>query len=762
LNSKKALLFLLFITRTLIAASDLGGVNGFVNDAANGEKLSYCNISLENTQLGGVSNDKGYYYLAGLPAGPYRLVFSYIGYEPVARDVVVLPEQVITVNAELRPTTIEIKGVTATAERTRFERTVEVSHTTMSRREIKAIPVLFEPDLIKSMQLMPGVMPLHDLSNKMYVRGGSPDENLVLLDGIIVYNPTTHLFGLFSTFNPDAVSEAGLYAGGFPVKYGDRLSSVLDVTTKEGNSKKYTGEASVGLVTSKLMFEGPIPKGSVLLSGRRTYFDALVWAYAHVFKKDVNLPYYFYDGVGKVNFNPSPENRFTLTGFGGSDVINLADEFSGGTQIELNWGNQGASLRWRRVFNPKLYAEMLGVWSNFFTHFRYTDNTDSTQNMHFFEEIRSYQAKGDFSYIMDPRHTLEFGLQAENLLVAERWTVESGDYNRPALKSNLIDAYIQDNWALAPPVLYLTPGLRVMHYFVGNRLRADPRLGLKYLFQPNSSFNFSIGKYSQFLVTLNNQESFFSIFDFWRPLDKLHEPPYSVHAIAGVEQWIGEGTRFTVETYFKKYYNLLIPRQGDMFFSEPTESLDVGDGYAFGLDIYLKKDWKQYFGWASYSLGYTRRRVGDKEYFPGYDRRHNLNLVAGVVVPRQIPLFRGANLSLRWYLGSGLPYADAVGRYAYYYTYFDPNEWGYEWRVIKGPRDAFRLPLSHRLDLHLEKNIRIFGLLGSWYLDVMNVYARKNVLFYQWEYDYISEYPRKVGYSVLPIPIPSLGINIRF
>jgi hypothetical protein len=268
------------------------------------------------------------------------------------------------------------------------------------------------------------------------------------------------------------------------------------------------------------------------------------------------------------------------------------------------------------------------------------------------------------------------------------------------------------------------------------------------------------------LITINNQESFFSIFDFWRPLDKSHEPPYSIHAIAGVEQWIGEGTRFTIETYFKKYYNLLIPRQGHMFFSEPTESLDTGDGYAAGLDLYLKKNWKDYFGWASYSLGFTRRRVGNEEYYPGYDRRHNLNLVAGVVIPRPVPLFRGANLSLRWYLGSGLPYADAIGRYAYYYYDLQDNFEDYfssDWRVIKGPRDAYRLPLSHRLDLHLEKTIRIFGLPGSWYLDVMNVYAQKNILFYQWEWGYYgSNYPRKVGYSILPIPIPSLGINIRF
>ncbi len=750
----------------LFAAADIGSIHGFVTDASNGEKLVFANVYLEATDIGTVTNDKGYYYIPAVPLGAYQLVVSYIGYEPVKQNIVVIIGQSLAINAELTPTTIEIKGVTATAERTRFEKTIEISHTTMTRREIRQIPTLLEADLIKSMQLMPGVMPMHDLSNKLYVRGGSPDENLVLLDGIIIYNPSSHLFGLFSTFNPDAVSEAELYAGGFPAKYGDRLSSVLDVTTKEGNTKRWTGEASAGLVTSKALIEGPIPKGSVLFSGRRTYFDALVWAYAHIFDKDVELPYYFYDGVMKANFNPTPENRFTLTLFGGSDNL-IFDEIVGeNEEFEMLWGNRGASLRWRRVFAPRLYGETRAVWSNFRAHFYYTDRADSTDNLHYFEEIRSYLGKADFNYRLDPRHTLDAGLQIEDLRVGQNWEIESGQYAQPELKSDLVDVYIQDNWQALPPLLYLAPGMRLMYYSCGNRFRVDPRLGLKYLLGPNTAFNFSAGKYSQFLVTVNSQESYFSIFDFWRPLDKTHAPPYALQAIAGLERWLGTDTRLTAETYFKKYYNLLIPRTGDLFFSEPTESLDAGDGYAAGLDLYFKKNWEDFFGWISYSLGFTRRRVDGQAYFPGYDRRHNLNLVAGMTIPSAVPVVRGGTLSLRWLAGTGLPYAGEVGRYRYYGGEPWEDPFNDEWRYIKGPRDAFRLPVSHRLDAHLEKDMKIFGLNGSWFIDVMNVYARENVLFYEWEYydDFGNELnpPRKNPTGLLPIPIPSLGINLRF
>jgi hypothetical protein len=209
-----------------------GSVSGFVTDASNGEPLAYTNIYLENTTLGTATNDNGYYIIHKIPLGACRIIFSYVGYESGIVDTIIEKAQNYTINIELSPSPIEVEEVTVSAERTRFERTVEVSHIIFTPREITSVPNLFEGDLIKTLQLMPGVVTMHDLSNKLYVRGGSPDENLVLLDGITVYNPSTHLGGLFSTFKPEAVGYAELYAGGFPANFGDRLSSVLSVDTK--------------------------------------------------------------------------------------------------------------------------------------------------------------------------------------------------------------------------------------------------------------------------------------------------------------------------------------------------------------------------------------------------------------------------------------------------------------------------------------------------------------------------------------------------
>lgn len=764
----KRLLFFAFVPLFSVY-SEYGIIKGFVSDAENGERLSYADVILKNTTLGTSTDEKGYYYISRIPEGEYTVIFSYLGYEPTEKKVEIKGGQVLTLNIELRQSSIVVPGVVVSAERERFEKSVEVSHITFTQQEIKSVPGLFESDLIKSLQLMPGVVGMHDLSSKLYVRGGSPDENLVLLDGITIYNPATHLFGLFSTFQPDAVKEAELYAGGFPAKYGDRLSAVLDVSTKEGNSKKYEGNASVGLITSKLLIEGPIPNGSFLFSGRRTYFDALIWGYAHIFNKDVELPYYFYDGVGKINYNFSSDNKLTLTGFGGADVISFTEGLSiPEEKISMSWGNRGISFRWRRIFNPQIYGDFIGVCSNFFTHFNYENLIDTSQNIKLNEDITSISAKADFTYLLNSAHTLELGVQEENLKVQQNWEVTESFFGSPLQSSNLISVYLQDRWQIMPPVLFIQPGLRGLYYTLGRRLLYNPRLGLKYRYSEDIALNVSAGKYNQFLVTINSQESYFSIFDFWRPVDSIHLPPVSYHLVGGIEKWFDEMTYCTVEGYYKKYYNLLIPKEEDIFFSTPTESLKSGSGYATGIDFFYKRNFRFFTFWLGYSFCWTRRSVLSESYFPRYDRRHNLNITLGSTVPRIIPFLRNGRLSLHWYFGSGLPYSDMVARYRYY-TFWDawstPYVWKWDWRYISGPRDCYRLPVAHRLDLHYEKGLRLFGLNGEWWFDVMNVYAQKNILFYVYELDETDDElkpPKKRAYSILPIAVPSFGITIRF
>ncbi|MGQ9464674.1 MAG: TonB-dependent receptor [bacterium] len=746
------------------------GIKGFVLNAENGEGIENVDVTIESTLIGTCTDEKGYYLISKIPSGVYKIIYSCLGYEKVEKIIAIKPNEILTLNVELKPSVLELPGLVVSAERDRFEKNVEVSHITFTHQEMKSIPSLLEGDLIKTMQLMPGIMAIHDFSNKLIVRGGSPDENLVLMDGIIVYNPSTHLFGLFSIFDPDVISRAEVYTGGYPAPYGDRLSALLDITTKEGNSKKLQGQFSSSLITTKFLIESPVPMGSILLSGRRTYFDALVWGYRHIFKKDVELPYYFYDGLIKINCNPSLSNHFTVTGFNSADVVSFAGgPLASPEKVFLSWGNRGLSGRWRRFINPRLYGEILGVASDFFTHFQYENSIDTAQNMRLYEGLRSYSFKADFAWLVNEMHTLELGGHAENFNVEQSWILVERSFGPPQQHSHLISLYFQDKWSLVPPIFYLQPGIRFLYYDQGKRFIYNPRLGMKYRWRENTTFNFSVGKYNQFLITINSQESYFTIFDFWRPVDSLHTPPVSYHFIGGIEHWFGDATNFTVEPYFKKYYNLLIPKEQHIFFSTPAESLETGSGFATGIDLLYRKQMGTASMLLAYSLAWTKRNLNGESYYPRYDRRHNFNITIGFILGDKIPILKKGKLNLRWFFGSGLPYSEMVARYEYY-RFWDPKDPPHdrrsEWRYIPGPRDAYRLPVAHRLDLHYEREMKIFGLVGHWFFDVINLYGKKNTLFYTYDlYDKNGtplRMPSKVAYSILPIPVPSFGFEIRF
>lgn len=747
-----------------------GGIKGFVLNAENGEGIENVDVTIDNTLMGTCTDEKGYYFISKIQSGVYKIIYSCLGYEKVEKIITIKPNEILTLNVELKPSVIELPGLVVSAERERFEKNVEVSHVTLTHQEIKSVPSLLEGDLLKTMQLIPGVLTIHDFSNKLIIRGGSPDENLIIMDGIIVYNPSTHLFGLFSIFDPNVISKAEVYTGGYPVQYGDRLSALLNITTKEGNSKKLQGQISSSLITTKFLIESPVPMGSILFSGRRTYFDALVWGYRHIFREDIELPYYFYDALIKINCNPSLSNRFTVTSFNSADVISFVGAPSSSAEkISLNWGNRGLSASWCRVINPRLYGEIVGVISDFSTHFQYENSIDTAQNIRVNEELRSYNFKADFIWLANETHTLELGENTEILKVEQSWEVVEGNFGPPYQYSNLFGIYFQDKWSLVPPVLYIQPGLRCLYYDHGKRFLYNPRIAMKYRMTENTAINFSAGKYNQFLVAINNQESYFAIFDFWRPIDSLHLPPVSYHLISGVEHWLGEGTNFTLEAYFKKYYNFLIPAEGNIFFSTPTESLETGSGFATGIDLFYKKRMGTTSLLLAYSLAWTKRRLHSRSYYPRYDRRHNFNVTIGLVLRDNVPIFKKGKIDLRWFLGSGLPYSDMVARYEYYHfldIWDSPYHRRSEWAYIPGPPDAHRLPMAHRLDLHYEKDMKIFGLPGNWFFNVINLYAQKNIMFYTYElYDENgapTRMPRKVGYSILPLPVPSFGIEIRF
>ncbi|MEO0070316.1 MAG: carboxypeptidase-like regulatory domain-containing protein, partial [candidate division WOR-3 bacterium] len=381
-----------------------GAVNGFVRDSLSGEPLAYANVEIKGTGLGATTNAKGYFYLGDVPAGSYQIEVSYIGYATHSERITVADGRLTSLNIELKPAPFELGEVKVTAERARFEREVEISTKRMDTKQLVLVPKLGgEVDIFRTVQLLPGVITVSDFSNKLYIRGGSPDQNLILLDGITVYNPS-HLFGIFSPFVPEAVADVTLLAGGFPAQFGSRLSSVLDVTTREGNSKRYTGEGSVSMIAAKGIFEGPIPKGSILFAARRTYLpDVLLTLFGAE-----GLGYYFYDLMGKANYSLNENHRLSFAGLGAEDVLSFWNpEQPDAFNVRMSWGNRGVSARLNSVFNPVLYGEIIAAWSNFFSGFRVKFQEGEDFKMK--GDLTNYNLKGHFTYYPHDRHTLGFG-----------------------------------------------------------------------------------------------------------------------------------------------------------------------------------------------------------------------------------------------------------------------------------------------------------------------------------------------------------------
>jgi len=748
-----------------------GAVNGFVRDASDGEPLAYCNVYLDKTDFGGATNGKGYYYIGHVPQGKYEMVASFVGYKAEKRTISVGSNQTVNMDLELSPGAIELGEVKVTADRARFEREVEVSAVRLEAKQLEFIPkVGGEADLFRTIQLLPGVISTSDFSNRLYIRGGSPDQNLILLDGITVYNPS-HLFGLFSPFISEAVSDVTLLAGGFPAKYGGRLSSVLDVTTKEGNSKHFTGDASASVIAAQGLVEGPLPgaksearrtndeggaegdsvpapfqpSGSYLVAGRRTYLpDVLL----KIFGID-GLGYYFYDLMGKANYEPWKDSRFTLTGLAAEDVLDFWDpKDAAGLKARLTWGNRGVSVRWNRVFTPILYGEVVGAWSNFFSNFNVNMGTPDTIKMS--TDLTDLTLKADLTWYAADQHTLDLGFDG-------RFTRSSLSFAYDTSGTNVADTlwplavYVDEKWELVPGKLFLKPGFRLSYYTKGRRFAPEPRLGLKYHPRENTAINLALGRFTQPMVTLNSTDAILSIYDMWLPVQSDHALPTALHFIAGAEQWLKRDVVLSVEGYYKDYSNLLETRYGDYFTS--PESLLVADGYSFGADLMLRKTEGWVNGWVSYSYAWTRRSIGDEVYHPHYDRRHNANVV--LTFPR---LFWGMDVSAKWTFGTGLPYSGIVSYYRHYVMEPEPG-WGY-WMFVNGPRDAFRYPVYHRLDAGLTKTWKKRWGEISAFLDVTNLYNAKNVLLYYWEVG-DDGMPERHSIGMIPI-LPTIGVKVRF
>ncbi|MDX2279994.1 MAG: TonB-dependent receptor [Saprospiraceae bacterium] len=719
-------------------AQNSATLSGSIKDQSTGETLIGATVRLQELpNTGATSNEYGFYSITA-PVGNYTVLVQYIGYQSFTQKINLQGSLKLDVmladGATLQEVTIQAEKKQEAVERPLMG--VEK----LSMAEIKTLPTLLgERDLVKTIQLLPGVKSAGEGNAGFYVRGGAADQNLILLDEAQVYN-ASHLLGFFSTFNADAIKDATLYKGGMPPQFGGRLSSVLDIKMNDGNNQRLGVSGGIGLISSKLNIETPIQKGksSLLVTGRRTYADLFLRASSDTTLNNNTL--YFYDLNAKMNYQLGAKDRLFVSGYFGRDKLGLGDEFG------LNWGNATATLRWNHLFSDKLFSNTSLIFSNYNNNIRIQSGTNDFKIS---SQIRDYNFKQDFQWFPNSRNTWKYGLQVihHTITPSSINASESSSFASLAAQKRFgleSAAYIAHEWQ-AQPRLKLLYGLRVSAFNVlgagdfytydqeGNVLdtmvyqngkivktyvNLEPRFALSYLISDRQSLKFGYNRNSQYLHLLSNSTSG-NPTDLWMPTTNNVKPEIADQIALGYfHNFEGKGQfELSVETYYKSMQNQLDYRNGaDVQGNSNVEGeLLYGPGRAYGLELLLKKRSGRLTGWVGYTLARTERKIegiNKGAYYPAkQDRTHEISIVA------MFQLSRRWALSGTWIYYTGNAVTFPSGKYsvnnatAYYYT----------------ERNAYRMPNYHRLDLgatFLARKTKRFE--SEWAFSAFNAYNRLN------------------------------------
>ncbi|GGG36167.1 TonB-dependent receptor [Hymenobacter glacieicola] len=752
-------------------------LTGLVRAANNAEALPGATISVPALGLGATTGEDGTYSLS-LPAGRYQVVASFIGYESQSRDINLtrnqrLAFQLPEAGNQLGEVVIEGSG---TLEQKL--QTTQMSVERLTAREAKLLPALFgEVDILKTLQLKPGVQNGGEGTSGLFVRGGSADQNLVLLDDALVYNPS-HLFGLFSVFNPDAVQSVDLYKGGFPAQYGGRLSSVVDVKLRPGNPEKFTASGGLGLISSRLTLEGPLQKGkgAFLISGRRTYFDVFTRQINRLNEDDPDynpIPdYYFYDFNAKANYKLGDKDEVFLTGYLGNDKFGFNSQ--NGFNFDFNWGNTVASLRWNHVFNPRLFLNT----SASLTKYRYQISNKLDQfAFNLSSDIRDLTLRSDLDYTPNNRHTLRFGVTAtQHRFGTGRLQAGSQDGSvnfGSDITYNGTEAALYASDIYKPSEkLQLEYGLRLSGFQSGSDAYGglEPRAAARYSLTPNLSVKGSYALMYQYVHLVTNTGASLPT-DIWYPSRKSVQPQRSQQVAAGVSWLLGDGRYLiTNEVYYKWAQRQIDFKDGAQLFVNPDLDAEFlfGRGWAYGNEVYLEKKQGRTTGWIGYTLAWSKRQFppqrgtsginNGKPFYPTYDRRHNLTVVGLHQLTERL------SLTGSFVYTTGNATTLPAGRFAVQDVFGDDLAAV----PIYPDRNSYRLAPYHRLDLGVVWKLKP----NRWFLEsdltfsAYNAYNRRNPYFVYFDQVRSGEDGPVTSYrarqvSLFPV-IPAVTYNFKF
>lgn len=751
-------------------------VSGTITDKSNGEALIGATIYVEQQQLGTTANMYGFYSIS-LEPGNYVLVYSFVGYKSVRQEIE-LGEN-ITLNIELEKGSAMLEEVVIESSRKNANvRNNEMGVSRMDTKTIKKIPAMMgETDLIKAIQLLPGVQFASEGSSGFAVRGGSPDQNLLLLDEATVYNGS-HLMGFFSVFNNDAIKDVKLYKGNIPASAGGRLSSLLDIRMKDGNTKEFSGAGGIGTVSSRMTLEGPIQKNksSFLLSGRRSYADIFMKLSSD---DDVrNSTLYFYDLNAKANFILNENNRIFVSGYYGKDVFKNPD-------FLMSWGNNTTTVRWNHLFSKKLFSNFSFVMNEYDYELGVPEGT---ANSFLWEaNLNDYAVKADFGYYPNPSNTIRFGVQttyhrffpgtAKGLGEESFFNSYEVDHHNSLENS----VYLENEQEISP-VLSLRYGLRFTLFnnvgnatiynfdddynvidsttyasgdFYNHFMGLEPRISLRYQLSETASLKASYSRTKQYIHRGSNSTSGTPL-DIWFPSTTNIDPQRADQVSVGYFKNYRDNTIETsVEVYYKKMDNVVDFKDNAVLLlnKEYEGEIRIGEGTSYGMEFMTRFNLEPFNGWLSYTLSYSERVIEDindgEAYMSPYDRPHDVTLVLNYDINDRL------SVGMNWMYMTGNPVTFPTGRV----------EIGGKYIPIYSERNEYRMPDYHRMDLSLtyqgkRKPGRKFH--GEWNLSIYNAYGRKNAWVINFVQDEENPNETYAEMTYLFGVVPSLTYNFFF
>lgn len=781
-------------------------IHGYISDSETGERLIYANIYIKSTFEGTISNSYGFYSLS-TQENELTLVATYMGYQ--TQEFKLNTQESNTINIALTPKNDELNEVTIVGNKDNKVENNQMSRNDISVQKIKNVPMMMgEADVMKVIQLLPGVQTGTEGTSGIYVRGGGADQNLFLLDGVPVYN-ASHLLGFCSVFNPDAIKTTKFYKGGFPAHFGGRLSSVVDIAMKDGNMKEFEGDFSIGLISSKLVLEGPIikDKTSFMLSARRTYVDAIaipVMAYLNAKKNSQDyVGASFYDINLKLNHIFSERSRLYLSGYHGMDKGSNGSTSNNLTAVDtiltetynddfgLSWGNTISSLRWNYVWGSKLFSNTTLTYSNYIFDIEksYITNQLETSTkcedlFHYFSGIKDISAKIDFDYLPNQHHTLKFGGGYTHHIFSPgitRYKIENGLYNTaridttmesPTIYTNEYSAFIEDEITISPR-FNLNAGVYVAAFNVEGKtfVNPQPRLSLRYKVRDNWSLKASYSRMAQYVHLLSSSGINLPA-DLWVPVTATFKPPVSDQWAIGSSVNLPHGIEFTVESFYKNMNNIIEYKEGASYVNNGTDwesKVEAGRGWSYGIELLLEKTVGKTTGWIGYTWAKNNRKFATINYgkvFPAkYDRRHDINIV---ITHKFSDKF---DIGGTFVYGTGNAVTLALSKFNIAdIPLVDIYTSRYELKDYQG-RNNFRMSAYHRMDIganfHKKKKYGV----RTWSVSLYNAYNHLNPFMLAWKNDTSNPqidkfgnvtYPKKlVEYSYFPV-IPSVSYSYKF